>query len=78
MSGRPRLLNTDKGEVVLMLWEWPRIWHGWGQPKVQVFLAAFDFWVGGYWSKKSRTLYICPLPMLVVAFKFEARAGGRT
>lgn len=37
---------------------------------VRVFLAWFDLWVGAYWSSKHRTLYVCPLPCVVVAFQF--------
>ena len=35
--------------------------------RVRFFFAWFDMWIGAYWSKESRTLYICPLPMCVLA-----------
>ena len=28
--------------------------------------AWYDMWVGAYWSRLAKTLYICPLPMIVV------------
>lgn len=35
--------------------------------KLKVFFAWFDMWIGVYWSKGSKTLYICLLPMVVIA-----------
>lgn len=37
---------------------------------VSMFLAWYDFWVGLYWDRKNRALYICPLPCVVI--KIEA------
>jgi ABC-type protease/lipase transport system fused ATPase/permease subunit len=37
------------------------------QIKIKAFFAWFDMWIGAYWSKESQTLYICPLPMCVIA-----------
>ena len=39
--------------------------------RVKLMFKWYDFWVGAYWSAESRTLYICPLPMLVVALQRE-------
>lgn len=41
--------------------------------KARVFFAWYDLWVGAYWDRKKRILYICPLPMLVVALEFPQR-----
>lgn len=38
--------------------------------KVSVFFAWFDCWIGAYYDRKHRTLYVCPLPCIV--FKFLA------
>ena len=35
-------------------------------PRVRVFFAWYDLWVGAYWDRKARTLYVCPLPCVVV------------
>ncbi len=35
-------------------------------PRVQISFAWYDFWVGAYWDRKARALYICPLPTLVL------------
>lgn len=34
--------------------------------KVKVFFAWYDFWVGGFYDRDTRTLYICPVPMVVI------------
>jgi len=31
--------------------------------KVKPIFAWYDFWVGFYWDKKKRNLYIFPIPM---------------
>ena len=36
--------------------------------KVKVFLAWYDLWIGAYWNTNKRTLYVCLLPMIVIAF----------
>jgi hypothetical protein len=33
-----------------------------------VFIAWYDFWVGAYWDRTNRVLYVCPLPMIVFQF----------
>ena len=40
--------------------------------KVKLFFAWYDFWVGFYWDRQKRALYVAPLPCLV--FKFERTA----
>lgn len=39
----------------------------------QLILAWYDMWIGAYWDAGHRTLYICPLPMVVLRFQFPGR-----
>jgi len=31
----------------------------------------YDCWVGAYWDRFDRTLYVCPLPFLVLSWEFN-------
>jgi hypothetical protein len=31
----------------------------------------YDFWVGWYYDRDRRALYVCPLPMVVLRFEKE-------
>jgi hypothetical protein len=31
----------------------------------------YDIWIGAYYSKENKTLYICPLPMCVIAIHLK-------
>ncbi len=31
--------------------------------RIRFLFAPFDLWVGAYWDRKARRLYILPLPM---------------
>ena len=41
--------------------------------KTRIGFRWFDLWVGFYWDRGQRTLYFCPIPMLVIAFDFGTR-----
>lgn len=41
--------------------------------KFSIAFAWFDLWIGAFWHRADRVLYICPLPMFVLKFDF----GGR-
>ena len=46
--------------------------------KASVFFRWYDLWVGAYWDRSSRTLYVCPLPTvgLKVVFKKGSSRNG--
>lgn len=55
--------------------------------KVKLFLAWYDLWIGIYFARKDRAVYICPLPCCVIKIwlkpvstddivGFEAKIGG--
>lgn len=44
--------------------------------KVDFKFTWFDFWIGFYWSKKDKILYICPLPMCVFLVSWQRCAGS--
>ncbi len=33
---------------------------------VRIRFAWYDMWVGAYWDRRDRVLYLCPLPMILV------------
>lgn len=35
-------------------------------PRVRLYFAWYDLWIGAYWDRKRRVLYVCPLPCIVV------------
>jgi len=39
--------------------------------KVKFFFAWYDFWVGFYYSRKDRRLYICPVPCCVLMISWH-------
>jgi hypothetical protein len=38
--------------------------------KVRFLFAWYDVWVGAYWDRAKRSLYVMPLPMLGIVFDF--------
>ncbi len=34
--------------------------------KVKIYFAWYDIWIGAYWDRKRRVLYVCPLPCVVI------------
>lgn len=38
--------------------------------RLRVFTAWYDLWVGVYVSVESKTVYVCPLPCVVIAYRW--------
>jgi hypothetical protein len=41
--------------------------------KIKFLFAWYDFWVGFYWDKKNRSLYILPIPMFGFVIQFGCK-----
>jgi hypothetical protein len=39
---------------------------------VRVSFAWYDLWIGAYYDRKARVLYVCPLPCLLLTFPLDA------
>lgn len=35
---------------------------------MKVRFAWYDLWIGAYWDRKRRVLYVCPLPTILFVF----------
>lgn len=45
---------------------------------VRPFFRWYDLWVGAYWDRKERVLYVCPVPMFglrIVVPRRRRKAG---
>lgn len=40
---------------------------------LKIKFAWYDLWVGAYWDRKDKILYVCPLPMLLLIFQRKAQ-----
>lgn len=43
--------------------------------RISVFIAWYDLWIGAYWDRAKRTLYVCPVPCVVIKVSHRAGAG---
>ena len=39
--------------------------------KIKPIFAWYDFWVGMFWDRKSKKLYIFPIPMVGIVVDFS-------
>jgi hypothetical protein len=40
---------------------------------VNLIFAWYDLWIGAYWDKKQRRLYILPIPCVGVVIQFKPK-----
>lgn len=40
--------------------------------RISLFFAWYDMWVGAYIDRENRTVYVCPLPMVVLRIQLAA------
>ncbi len=41
--------------------------------RIKIFWAWYDSWIGAYWNKDKRVLYICPLMWIVIAISIRPK-----
>jgi hypothetical protein len=39
--------------------------------KIRPLFAWYDLWIGAYWDRKARRLYVLPLPCIGFTIDFE-------
>lgn len=44
--------------------------------RVRPVIAWWDLWVGAYWDRRRRTLYLMPFPMIGIAIEFGGTFSG--
>lgn len=44
--------------------------------QVNPMFAWYDLWVGAYWDRKSKTLYLFPLPMIGIRILFTKHGSA--
>lgn len=44
--------------------------------RIQFFFAWYDFWIGAFWDRKKRILYVLPFPMVGLKVSFRLPHPG--
>lgn len=44
---------------------------------IKPLFAWYDFWIGAFWDRKARKLYILPLPCVGIVIQFEQEEQSR-
>jgi hypothetical protein len=44
--------------------------------RARVVVAWWDFWVGAYWDRRRKRLFVFPFPMLGICIDFGGRLDG--
>ncbi len=44
---------------------------------ISPLFAWYDFWIGAFWDRKARKLYLLPIPCVGVVIQFARREGTR-
>ena len=60
----------SRQSIPLVRWRSPRALEK-ASVRCEVRFLWFDMWIGAYWDRVGRMLYVCPLPCIV--FKFWRR-----
>jgi len=42
--------------------------------RLRIFFAWYDLWVGAYWDRDKRALYVCPIPTVVIRLDLVRRS----
>lgn len=44
-------------------------WNDYETLMIGFEFSRHDIWVGCYWDDRTRTMYVCPFPMVVFSFR---------